>query len=71
MALPNILLFALGIAAIAAPLWAHLRLGRVRKRAVVSSLHLMLAARQSSRTPRRIINWPLFLLRCLRTSDSK
>lgn len=65
MAIPNILLFALGIAAIAAPLWVHLRLGRVRKRAVVSSLHLMLAAPQSSRTPRRIINWPLFLLRCL------
>jgi len=65
MAIPNILLFALGIAALAVPLWVHLRLGRVRKRTVVSSLHLMLAAPQSSRTPRRIVNWPLFLLRCL------
>ncbi len=65
MTLINPLLFALGIAAMAAPVWVHLRQGRVRKRVVVSSLHLMLAARQTSRSPRRIINWPLFLLRCL------
>jgi len=65
MMLINTLLFALGIAAIAVPLWVHLRLGRVKKRAVVSSLHLMLAARQTSRSPRRIVNWPLLLLRCL------
>jgi hypothetical protein len=65
MTLLNTLLFSLGIVAIAAPLWVHLRLGRVRKRAKVSSLHLMLAARQTSRTPRKIVNWPLLLLRCL------
>jgi hypothetical protein len=65
MTLLNTLLFSLGIVAIAAPLWVHLRLGKVRKRAKVSSLHLMLAARQTSRTPRKIVNWPLLLLRCL------
>jgi hypothetical protein len=65
MSLLNPLLFALGIAALAVPLWVHLRLGRVRKRAKVSSLHLMLAARQTSRTPRKIVNWPLLLVRAL------
>ncbi len=65
MILTHILLFTIGIASIAAPLWVHLRRGRVRKRTVVSSLYLMLAARQTSRTPRKIMNWPLFLLRSL------
>lgn len=63
--LPNALLFALGIAAIAAPLWVHLRLGRVKKRAVVSSLRLMRATPQTSRSPRRFVDIPLLLLRCL------
>lgn len=64
MSVVNLMLLGVGVAALAAPLWVHLRLGKVRKRARVSSLHLMLAARQTSRTPRRIVNWPLFLLRC-------
>ncbi len=61
----NLFLLSLGVLAIAAPLYVHLRLGKVKKRMKVSSLHLMLAARQTSQTPRRIVNWPLFLLRCL------
>lgn len=65
MILTRFFLFALGIASIAVPLWVHLRRGRVRKRTVVSSLHLMQAARQTSRSPRRIVHWPLLLLRCL------
>lgn len=63
--LPNLLLFTLGIAALAAPLWVHLRLGRVKKRAVVSSLRLMRATPQTSRSPRRFVDIPLLLLRCL------
>lgn len=65
MTIPNLLLFSLGAAALALPLWVHLRQGRTRRRAKVSSLHLLLAAPQSSRQPRRLVNLPLFLLRCL------
>lgn len=67
MTLLNPLLFALGAAALAIPLWVHLRLGKVKKRAVVGSLRLLQAAPQTSRTPRRLIQRPLFLLRCLIT----
>ena len=63
--LVNVLLFSLGIAAIAAPLWAHLRLGRVKKRAVVSTLRLMKATPQTSKSPRRLVDIPLLLLRTL------
>jgi hypothetical protein len=59
------LLFSLGAAALALPLWVHLRQGRTRRRAKVSSLHLLLAAPQSSRQPKRLVNLPLFFLRCL------
>ncbi|MDB6076459.1 MAG: hypothetical protein JWO82_206 [Akkermansiaceae bacterium] len=65
MSLANIFLFAAGAAALAFPLWIHLRLGRVKKRAVVSSLRLMRAAPQTSRRPRRIVDLPLLLLRAL------
>lgn len=65
MTLANVLLFSLGVAAIAAPLWVHLRLGRVKKRAVVSSLRLMKATPQTSKSPRRLIDIPLLLLRAL------
>ncbi|MCW1886321.1 BatA and WFA domain-containing protein [Luteolibacter flavescens] len=63
--LPNLLLFTLGIAAIGAPVWVHLRLGRVKKRATVSSLRLMRATPQTSRSPRRFVDIPLLLLRAL------
>jgi len=67
MSLLNPLLFALGAAALAIPLWVHLRLGKVKKHAVVSSLRLLRATPQSSRSPRRLIKRPLLLLRCLIT----
>ena len=65
MSLANVLLFSLGVAAIAAPLWVHLRLGKVKKRAVVSTLRLMRATPQTSKSPRRLVDLPLFLLRAL------
>ncbi|BCU78681.1 BatA domain-containing protein [Luteolibacter sp. LG18] len=65
MTLANVLLFSLGVAAIAAPLWVHLRLGKVKKRAVVSTLRLMKATPQTSKSPRRLVDVPLFLLRAL------
>lgn len=65
MTLPNLLLFSLGVLAIAAPLWVHLRLGRVKKRVTVSSLRLMRASPQTSKSPRRLVDVPLLLLRSL------
>src|SRR5688572_3779566 len=65
MILPNALLFGLGLAAMAIPLWVHLRLGKVKKRAVVPTLRLMKATQQTSRTPRRFVDIPLLLLRLL------
>jgi len=65
MTLVNVFLFSLGVLAIAAPLWVHLRLGRVKKRAVVSTLRLMRATPQSSKSPRRFVDIPLLLLRSL------
>ena len=67
MLLPNPMLFAIGAAALAVPLWVHLRLGKVRKRARVGSLLLLRAMPQTSRSPRRFIRIPLLLLRCLMT----
>src|SRR6478609_2494393 len=67
MSLLNPLLFALGAAALTIPLWVHLRLGKVKKRATVGSLRLLRAAPQTSRSPRRLIRIPLLLLRCLIT----
>jgi hypothetical protein len=67
MSLLNPLLFALGAAALTIPLWVHLRLGKVKKRATVGSLRLLRATPQTSRSPRRLIQRPLLALRCLIT----
>jgi hypothetical protein len=67
MTLLNPLLLAIGAVALAIPLWVHLRLGKVKKRATVGSLRLLRAAPQTSRSPRRLIRRALFALRCLIT----
>lgn len=67
MSLLNPLLLALGAAALVIPLWVHLRLGKVKKRATVGSLRLLRATPQTSRSPRRLIQRPLLALRCLIT----
>jgi len=61
----NILLFSLGLTGIGVAVWAHLRLGKVKKKRVVSTLQLMGATQQSSHAPKRIVDWPLLLLRGL------
>lgn len=65
MNLANAFLFSLGIAAMAVPLWVHLRLGKVKKRAVVPTLRLMQATPQTSKSPRKLVDLPLLLLRLL------
>lgn len=65
MSLAHALLFSLGLAAMAVPLWVHLRLGKVKKRAVVPTLRLMRATPQTSKSPRRLVDVPLLLLRLL------
>lgn len=65
MSLANVFLFSLGIAAMAVPLWVHLRLGKVKKRAVVPTLRLMQATPQTSKSPRKLVDVPLLLLRLL------
>lgn len=65
MTLPNLFLFAAGLAAMAIPVWAHLRQGRVKRRQVVSTLRLMGDTVQTSRAPRRLVDKPLLLLRLL------
>lgn len=65
MMFTNLALFGLGLAALALPLWVHLRLGKVKKRAVVSTLRLMRATPQTSKSPKRLVDVPLFLIRSL------